>query len=193
MMSLSSKQGITKPRRFKLNNDQALLSAKALHREMASALALGNKESLSQICVKSLSIPMLATIDARQRSRRYSWELVRYLGWRNPRIVSQVLSPIAPTKGSPLVRQVVVRIRSRQRRTLYERSAKGPWEVKPDGQQEVDLTEYIVMVSIISPKTWTQGEWRILGSVQPTSFKEWQFEKEALASVEKSELEKYKL
>lgn len=193
LMSISSKQGILKPRRFKLNNSQALLAAKAMHREMATALALGNKEALSQLCVKALSIPMLANIDARQRSRRYSWELVRYLGWRNPRIVSQMLSPIAPTRGAPLVRQVVVRIKSRQRRTLYERSDRGPWEVKPEGQQEVDLTEHIVLVSVISPKTWMQGEWRVLGSVQPTTFEEWEFEKKALQAVEQGELEKYKL
>jgi protein MBA1 len=193
MMSISSKKGILKPRRFKLNNAQIILTAKAMHREMAEAVAAGNTDTINKICVKSLAIPLMATVDQRPKSQRYEWELVRYNGWRNPKIVSQVLAPVAVTKGAPLVRQVVVRIKSRQRRTTFERSKKGSWEVKPGSQQETDLVEHMVMVSVVNPNTWTSSEWRIMGSIQPTSYEDWRMEMETLAAVEAEELKNYKL
>ncbi|KAK0656314.1 hypothetical protein B0T16DRAFT_399066 [Cercophora newfieldiana] len=193
MMSISSKKGILKPRQFKLNNAQVILTAKAMHREMAEALAVGNKDALTKLCVKALATPLSANIDSRQNSRRYDWELVKYSGWRNPTIVSQSLSPILQSKGSPLMRQVIVRIKSRQRRTTYHKSANGLWQVNEGGKQEMDLEEYVALVSIVKPTTWASSEWRILGSVEPTTPEEWEMEKNALNAIEQEELKKYKL
>jgi len=192
IFSLTSKPTVLKARQWKPNNSQVLLAAKALHREMSTALASGNKEALAKLCVKTLAIPMNATIDAR-KNRRYSWELLKYKWGRNPRIVSQIMTPVAQMKGSPLLRQVVVRIRSRQRRVTYERAANGSWEVKEGGKQEMDLDEYVALVSILNPRTWTSSEWRILGVVQPTTQEEWRAEQETVEALERDQLKKFKM
>ncbi|KAK0633676.1 hypothetical protein B0T14DRAFT_533841 [Immersiella caudata] len=188
LMSVSSKKGILKPRQFKLNNAKVILTAKAMHREMAEALASGNKGALNKICVKSLAIPMVTAVEQRPKSRRYEWELLKYNG--RPKIVSQVLAPVSMDKGAPLVRQVVVRIKSRQRRTTYERKNKGLWEVTPAGQQETDLVEHLVIVCIVNPKTWVSSEWRVLGSVQPTSYEEWRLEMDTIEAIDQEEVKK---
>lgn len=194
IIPFSSKPSLFKAARYKLNNSLLLLTAKAMHRSLAQALAEGDKDTLRKICTKRLSLPMLASIDRRPRSRRYTWELVRYNGsWRNPRIVSQIIQPIAPGSDAPMIRQAVVAISSRQRRVEYEMKKVGQWEIVPGSEKEVDLTENLVLVSLVDQKTWRQDEWYIVGTIQPTTPEEWADEKASIQALEQEQLQKFRL
>ena len=192
-ITLTSKGGVLKKRKYKLDNKAVLLEAKALHREMAEALAMGDKTTLGRVCVKNLNLALGASIARRGPSRRYAWELVRYNGWRgNPRIVTQMIAPATAEAGSPLVRQVVVRIDSKQRRLEYVKDDSG-WHLREESTGEVDAVENVVLVNMIDPKTWKPSEWRILGIVGDTTPEQWAAEQESLKAIEKEELRKFKL
>ncbi|KAK1758407.1 hypothetical protein QBC47DRAFT_374578 [Echria macrotheca] len=187
-ISWSSKPSFFKGARYKLNNAAALLEAKALHRAMAEALASGDKSTINRVCTKLMATPMLAAIDARPRTRRFTWELLEYARWRNPRIASQMLAPVEQGPRAPLLRQMVVRIASKQRRTEEVRVKDGTWRVVPGGEKVVDVVENLVLVSLINPRTWTQGEWRILGTIPSMTPKDWAAEKEMVAMLEREQL-----
>ena len=192
-ITLTSKGGVFKKRKYKLDNKAVLLEAKALHREMAEALAMGDKTTLGRVCVKNLNLSVGAGIERRAGSRRYAWELVRYNGWRNnPRIVTQMIAPATAEAGSPLVRQVVVRIDSRQRRLEYVKSERG-WRLREESTREVDAVENVVLVNMVDPRTWKTSEWRILGIVGNTTPEQWAAEQESLKAIEEEELRKFKL
>jgi len=186
-MVWSSKPSMFKKAQYKLNNAATLLTAKALHRDMAKALAAGDKRTLGKICTKVMGVPMLAAIDARSPKKRYTWELVKYR--RGPRIASQIVAPTTSDGSGPLLRQVVVSIASRQRRTEEVRRHRA-WEEVPGSIKEVDVTENIVIVSIVHPRTWKQSEWRILGTVPTMTPEDWFAEKEILNKLEQEEYRK---
>ncbi|KAK3941894.1 hypothetical protein QBC46DRAFT_257444 [Diplogelasinospora grovesii] len=181
---------------WKRNNANVVLTAKALHRQMSEALAVGDKTALHKICVSQLLTPLLGTIDARPKGRRYGWELVRYnQSWYYPRIMShKILAAADPSiPDSPYIRQVVVAIASRQRRVEYDDSPRGGGRVVPGSEKEADLVENVVLTCTINPHTYAQDEWRIFGTVKNTTPDDWETEKLLVENLDKDELEKYKI
>ncbi|KAK5654432.1 hypothetical protein OQA88_7342 [Cercophora sp. LCS_1] len=183
-ISFSSKPSFFKPARFKLNNANVALTAKAFHRDLAQALAEGNKNAVNNMCVKAMSIPLLAAITARPKDRRFSWELVKYN--KSPKLKSHVMAPVSKDKGAPFIRQVVVSISSKQKKTEYRRSANGKWA--QHGVKEVDVDENVCMVALVNPVTWTQGEWRLIGYPKNSTPEEWELEKKDMEKMQELEM-----
>jgi protein MBA1 len=173
-IKIASKPSIFRRALLKTNRSSDILTAKALHRTLAEALAAGDKHTIARICPRKFSAPLLTSIDARPRTRRYGWELVAYTKTAYyPTIKAQRLAPLLPTKGSPILRQVVVAISSRQRRVVYD--AQG--QVVPGSEKEMDVIENVAIGCIIDGHTYKQGDWRILGSVKPSTLEGHQREK----------------
>lgn len=171
----SSKPSIFKKASFEVKRGSLIPTAKALHRTVAEALAAGNKSAINKICTRDYAGPLLASIDARPRGRRYSWELVEYTNkLLYPSIKSHRISPITAARDSPLIRQVVVAISSKQRMVVY--NAKG--EVVPGSQKEMDVVENVAIACVVDPKRgWKQSQWRYLGTIKPTTLESWLDEK----------------
>lgn len=186
----SSKPSLLKKARYRLNNSATVLTAKALHRSLAEAVASGDKRVLGKICASVMGHTIMAAIDTRSKNRRYTWELVRYNGsWRNPRMVTQMVVPTTTDGSGPLLRQAVVSISSRQRRT-QEVLRNGVWTTIPGSVKEADVTENLAMICLVNPRTWQQGEWRIVGTVPITTAEDWFFEKEMIDKVQQEDAEK---
>ncbi|KAK3905001.1 hypothetical protein C8A05DRAFT_31210 [Staphylotrichum tortipilum] len=175
----SSKPTIFKKAQLKAKRSTIIPTAKALHRAMAEALASGDKHTLNKICSRKLAAPLLASIDARPRGRRYGWEIEYTKKLRYPSIKSHRMSPLSRERYGPIVRQAVVAISSKQRRFQYD--AKG--QVVPGSEKTVEVIENLTMACIIDSKTWTQGEWRIVGTVKPTTLEGWVEEKTLLKQM----------
>ncbi|KAK3365423.1 hypothetical protein B0H63DRAFT_11575 [Podospora didyma] len=191
MYAFASKPTFFTRAMWKSKSSQALLTAKALHRSMAEALAAGNKAAINRVCVIKLATPLCATIDARPRWRRYGWELVKYNA--KPRILCERISPMLDDTNAPLVRQMVVSISSRQRRVEYDDSPQGRGRVVPKSEKVADLVENIVITTTVNRQTWQQDEWRVFGTLNPTSLKNLEQEKQLLAALEAEDLEKHKI
>ncbi|KAL2134209.1 hypothetical protein VTI74DRAFT_774 [Chaetomium olivicolor] len=179
-LTFSSKPTIFKRAQFKPKRSVLVPTAKALHRAMAEALASGDKSTINRVCSRKLANSLLATIDARPRGRRYGWELVKYTNKLSyPSVKSHRVSPISHERNAPIIRQAVVAISSRQRRVQYD--AQG--QVVPGSEKEIDAVENVAIASIIDPRTWTQGEWRLIGTIKSTTLDEWMVEKELLKQM----------
>lgn len=164
------KSFIFKRTRFKAKRSTLIPTAKALHRSLAEALSAGDKDTIRKICTMRFASPLLASIDARPRTRRYGWELVAYTNrLLYPSIKAHRLAAVTRDKGSPLVRQVVVAISSRQRRFEYD--ARG--QVVPGSEKEVDVVENVVLGCLVDPLTWESDDWRIIGTIKPTTLESW--------------------
>jgi protein MBA1 len=169
------KRAIYQPKRSVL-----IPTAKALHRSMATALASGDRDTINKVCSKGLADSLLTSIDTRPRGRRYAWELVAYTNKMfYPSVKSHKLSPMSRERGDPIVRQAVVAISSKQRRVQYD--AHG--QVIPGSEKEMDVVEHFVMSCLVDSRTWQQHEWRIVGTVKPTSLEGWMKEKALLKRV----------
>lgn len=175
---------------FKLSNSSVVATAKGLHRSMSEALASGDKETLRKVCADRMADTLSATVDSRPPGKRYAWELVKYKKTlRYPRIMSQKITKIEQGRDAPMIRQVVVRICSRQRRV--ELDAKG--QEIPGSVREVDLVENIAMSTVINSATWKQDEWRIVGTYKDTTPESWGEEWALMKAVEKQEVSKHKI
>ncbi|KAK3311433.1 uncharacterized protein B0T15DRAFT_75439 [Chaetomium strumarium] len=152
-------------------------TAKALHRAMAEALASGDRDTINRICTKKLASTLIASIDGRPRGRRYGWELVAYTNRLfYPSVKSHRITATSRDKYSPILRQAVVAISSRQRRVEYD--ARG--QVVPGSEKEIVAVENVALACTYDPRTWTQSEWRLIGTIQPTSLEAWKHEAEVL-------------
>ncbi|KAL2180760.1 uncharacterized protein P884DRAFT_192147 [Thermothelomyces heterothallicus CBS 202.75] len=171
----SSKPSIFKRASFEAKRGSLIPTAKALHRAVAEALAAGNKSAIGKICTRDYAGPLLASIDARPRGHRYSWELVKYTNKLfYPSLKSHRISPISTERESPLIRQAIVAISSKQRVVVY--NAKG--EVVPGSEREMDVVENVAIACVIDPKRgWKQSKWRYLGTIKPTTLESWQEER----------------
>ncbi|KAK4102724.1 hypothetical protein N658DRAFT_522746 [Parathielavia hyrcaniae] len=171
---LGSKPGIFKAARFKASRSALIPTAKALHRTMAAALAAGDKDTINKVCSRKLANTLLSHIDSRPRGRRYGWELVAYTSRAlYPSLKSHRMAPASRERNAPIVRQVVVAISSRQRRVQYD--AQG--QAVPGSEKEMDVVENLAFGSVIDPKTWQQSDWRIMGTIKPTTLEGWLEEK----------------
>lgn len=188
MIKFTSKPTLFKRAIFKHNKSAIILTAKALHRQMAEALATGDKETLRKVCVARFATALRASIDSRPKGRRYGWELVEYTNklWY-PSIRSYRMTPLSKLKGAPVVQQVVVALSSKQRRVEYDDSRKGQGKMVPGSEREVDVVEYVALVNIINAKTFTSDTWKILGVIKPTTLESWSAEKRLSLTLEKSE------
>lgn len=187
-MVISSKPKILARARYRLNNAAFKPVAKAMHRELAEALAAGNSSAVHRLTVSQLGTQLAMGIEARPAGRRYTWELVKYNG--QPKITGQVMTSLSMDRSAPILRQVVVRISSRQRKAVYAKAPKSDeWSVVPGSEKEVDLVENVMFVSLVDPVTWTQGDWRILGSIPSTRMKEWLQEKRDVETLERADME----
>ena len=172
----ASKATIFKSAQYKTKRSTIIPTAKALHRSMAEALASGDKHTLNKICSRKLSAPLLASIDARPRGRRYGWEIEYTKKLFYPTIKSHRVAPLTRDRYGPVIRQAVVAISSKQRRFQYD--AKG--QVVPGTEKTVEVIENMAIACIVDSKTWKQGDWRIVGTVTPTTLEGWNEEKEML-------------
>ncbi|KAK4125071.1 hypothetical protein N657DRAFT_643875 [Parathielavia appendiculata] len=180
VVKFSSKPTIFKAARFKPNRSALIPTAKALHRSMAAALADGDKDTINRVCSRRLAGSLLASIDSRPRGRRYGWELVAYTNRAfYPSIKSHRMSPGSRERNAPVVRQAVVAISSRQRRVQYD--AQG--QVIPGSEKEMDVVENLAFGCVIDPRTWQQSEWRIIGTLKPTTVEGWLEEKKHLETL----------
>lgn len=175
---------------FQLKNSSIPPMAKAMYSDMLQAFATGEREKLKALCTATYLNPMLASLDKRPRTKRYKWELVNWTG--KARIVAQAITPVAAGGGSDLIRQATVHVPSRQRRIEYAwNEAAKEWEVV--SKKEADVNEYIILVSVIFPKSYHQSEWRILSATRPSTVEEWVREKELVNKVQSVQMESFKL
>jgi protein MBA1 len=166
--------------RFKPKRSTLIPTAKALHRAMAEALASGDKDTINKVCGSRLASQLLASIDARPRGRRYGWELVGYTNKLfYPSVKSHKISPVSRERHAPIIQQAVVAISSRQRRVEYD--AHG--QVVPGSEKEIEVVENVAISCMVDTRTWTQGEWRVVGSVRPTTLEGWKAEAELLKTT----------
>lgn len=190
MVALASRPKPWQAGLLKLENSKIPPTAKAMYSDMLQALAAGDRDKLKALCTVTYLDPMLASLDKRPRTKRYKWELVKWTG--KARIVAQSITPVAPGGGSDLIRQATVHVPSRQRRVEYVWNAGAKeWEVA--SKKEADVDEYIILVSVIFPKSYHQTEWRILSATRPSTVEEWEHEKELVKKVQSVDMESYKL
>lgn len=179
-LKIMSKPSIFKRARFRPKRSTIIPTAKALHRSMAEALAAGDKDTIGKVCSRQLGSSLLASIDSRPRGRRYGWELVGYTNkMLYPSVKSHRMSPLGREKGAPIVRQAVVAISSKQRRVEYD--AKG--QVIPGSEKEIEVIENVAIAAMVDARTWVQSEWRLIGTIKPTTLDGWEEEKKLLKTL----------
>ncbi|MCJ1367707.1 hypothetical protein MMC16_006841 [Acarospora aff. strigata] len=157
--SLLAFKWIPKPR-LKLRGRQLAPTAVALHRQMYTAFAEGDTDTLRTICADGLYESFRARIAAR-RGEKVQWTLHKYI--RSPRVVSDRAARL-PIDGAGL-RQAVVRIRSRQSLT---RMREG--QVVAGTGQERDVKEYVV----IQKRLWKGKEegWLVWGTTEESTLEQ---------------------
>ncbi|KAL1995482.1 hypothetical protein VTN49DRAFT_1669 [Thermomyces lanuginosus] len=150
--------------------------ARDLHREMYTRFASGDVEGLKKICCPGLATSLVSRINKRAPNEIVTWSLDKYL--RRPSTIflgCHVVSdratqiPEVPDSG---IRQVVVRITSRQTTTTTQQVKGGRRGSKeetfnPPQVKTQDCTEYIVVQKMM----WMgeEREWRIWGHAKPTT------------------------
>ncbi|KAK4189179.1 hypothetical protein QBC35DRAFT_151992 [Podospora australis] len=187
-IKFQSKPSILKRAIVRRNKSAAVSAAKALHRQLAEALATGDKETIQKVCIKKLSTSLIATVDARPRGRRYGWELVEYTQqfWY-PSIRSFRMVPVLKGKDAPIQKQAVVAISSKQRRVEYDDSRKGQGKMVPGSEKEVDVVEYVTIGAMMDGRTYESDAWKIVGLIKATSPEDWAMERHLSRIVEEGD------
>ncbi|CAG7958726.1 unnamed protein product [Penicillium salamii] len=146
--------------------------ASKLQEVMYSAFAEGNIPEIKRIACDNLGRKLIRQIEGRAKGEKVTWKLVKYL--RGPsttftglRVVSDRATsiPEIPKSG---IRQIVVRITSRQSTTTTQTQTNGSnTEVIPISSKEQDITEYIVVQNL----RWNDKDhgWRVWGTTNPTT------------------------
>lgn len=122
----------------------------------------GDQKLLKDICCEGLLKHLTGRINSRSPAESLRWTLHKYIGF--PRVVSSRASPL-PRKDSAL-RQVVVKIKSKQSLALVQSSATGKPEVVKGTDQEKDMVEYLVLQRRMFDGL--EGPWKIWGTAQET-------------------------
>ncbi|KAI0384579.1 hypothetical protein F5Y04DRAFT_248650 [Hypomontagnella monticulosa] len=168
---------VSRPR-FKFQKSAAIPTAKALHIQMSEAMAIGDKETLRQICTIELFQTLAATIETRPKGTHAEWELVRYdRKLFFPRLADWRLG-YQPMRdgGMRMVKQAVVSIASVQRIARYDDTRGG---IRIEGSERVrHMTEHIVIQSEVDRNTYESGPWKIWGTLSENTYEGYLAEKE---------------
>ncbi|KAL6233552.1 hypothetical protein BDW75DRAFT_185315 [Aspergillus navahoensis] len=145
--------------------------AREMHQQMYSAFAKGDSATLRSICCTGLANSLIGRIEARRKGEKVTWSLDKYI--RSPstwftgmRVVSDRATQIPELPDSG-VRQVVLRITSRQSTGKVQPRAPGATVLAGNPIKQQNCTEYIVIQKL----RWMGEEesWRIWGHATPTS------------------------
>ncbi|KAJ5210398.1 hypothetical protein N7491_010205 [Penicillium cf. griseofulvum] len=166
----------------KRDNNLPLLLSKRRHfgaklqEDMYTAFANGNIPKIRQICCDGLAKQLTTGIERRPKNELVTWKLVKYL--RQPstnftglRVISDRATsiPEVPKSG---IRQVIVRITSRQSTTtqVQDPSGKESAEATTVSSKEQDCVEHIVIQNM----RWNNQDkgWRVWGHINPTTLHE---------------------
>lgn len=151
------------------------LVARNLHRQFYEALAGGDISTINKIACRGLIQSSQQRIGKRRVGETHSFRIMQYLGIQYPqflrwpllsflsfsatKIVSDRVAPL-PFGQNNLLRQCVVRIRTRQR--LDRHDGTGP--------KTANLTEYVVLQRM---RIEGQDEgWKIWGTTKPSTMEE---------------------
>ncbi|RDW86159.1 uncharacterized protein DSM5745_02801 [Aspergillus mulundensis] len=146
------------------------LVARDIHQRMYSAFARGETGTVRNICCTGLANSLVKRIEARPKGEQVTWSLDKYI--RSPstwftgiRVVSDRATQL-PNIADSGVRQVVLRITSRQSTGKAQRRAKNGTPAEGSGKQQ-DCMEYIVIQKL----RWMGEEegWRVWGHATPTT------------------------
>jgi hypothetical protein len=151
------------------------LVARNLHRQFYEALARGDVSTINKIACRGLIQSSQQRISKRRVAEPHSFHIMQYLGIQYPlflrwpllslvpfsatKVVSDRVAPL-PFGNNNLLRQCVVRIRTRQR--LDRHDGTGP--------KTADLTEYVVL-----QRMRIQGQdegWKMWGTTKPSTTEE---------------------
>ncbi|KAG9247406.1 hypothetical protein BJ878DRAFT_539344 [Calycina marina] len=146
-------RGFFGPRTIKLKTAQIMPTAIAMHRQMYTAFAAGDKNILRKLCGDGLYNSFVARIESRPKAERWEWSVVRYEATKK---VSNRIARL-PSEGTG-VHQAVVRIVSVQRLRKWDKAGK---EIK--GGEERKVSEYVVVQR--SFWKWVESEWTVWGTV----------------------------
>ncbi|KAI1812247.1 hypothetical protein GGS20DRAFT_558774 [Poronia punctata] len=166
-VSMGSK-GLALPK-FRLRKSSSVPAAKALHAQMAEALASGDKDTLRRICTDELFIKYAGIIDSRPPGTRVDWELIRYMR-NSPRLADfrVAYQPLSGTTKMKLVKQATVAIHSVQRLTRYEGTSPG----RKISEREGPMTEHVVLQCEVDTNTWEAKPWKIWGFLDEMSYEQ---------------------
>jgi protein MBA1 len=148
---------LAKPRLI-LRTRQTAPTALALHRQMYTAFAEGDLNSIHKICAEGLTETFTNRIKTRG-NRIYHWSLDKYIS--TPKVMADRASAL-PMKESGL-RQAVVRIHSQQSLEIYD--AQG--NLVPGSGEPKELKEYFVIQKLL--KEGREGPWLIWGTTEETT------------------------
>ncbi|XXH05814.1 hypothetical protein Hte_012252 [Hypoxylon texense] len=168
---------------FKFHKAAAIPTAKALHVQMSEAMALGDKDTLRNICTPELFQILASTIDSRPKGARVEWELVKYdRRWRYPRIADWRVGYQPQFDGSMrLLKQAVVSIASVQRITRYD-DAKGGAKV-PGSERVRHMTEHLVLQAEVDTITYKAHPWKIWGTLSEATYESYKAEVENIRAL----------
>ncbi|EHA20048.1 hypothetical protein CBS63078_7245 [Aspergillus niger] len=144
------------------------------HKKMYTAFAAGDIATLRKVCCTGLANQLSTRIAARPKGERVTWNLDSYI--RSPgtyftgvRVMSDRATQIPEIPNSG-VRQVVLRITSRQSKGTTKASSNGaPADstAVANNTKQQDCTEYLV----IQQFRWAgeEDQWRVWGHATPTT------------------------
>ncbi|KAI2463590.1 hypothetical protein F4781DRAFT_416159 [Annulohypoxylon bovei var. microspora] len=167
VVSMSLDKGKFRWPRFKYQKSAVVPAAKALHVQMSSALAAGDKETLRYICTGELYQTLAGAIDSRPKGVRSEWQLLRYNRlFRYPRLADWKVG--YRPNGSGLTKQAIVSIASAQHIARYDELKGG---VMIEGSERVrHVVEHIVMQSNVSDATYEATPWKIWGTLPESTY-----------------------
>ncbi|KAE8151926.1 hypothetical protein BDV25DRAFT_128415 [Aspergillus avenaceus] len=145
--------------------------ARELHQHMYSAFAKGDVGTLRKICCTGLANNLKYRIESRPKDEKVTWSLDKYNRGLSTlltgvRVVSDRATQI-PDLADSGIRQVVVRITSKQSTGKFKVDKSGAPVEESTPTKQQDCTEYIVIQKL----RWLgeEGEWRLWGHTTFTS------------------------
>lgn len=141
-------------------------TATALHRQMYSAFAEGDVNTLKKICTDGIFESFRSRIANRAKGEKVTWELLKYN--KGARLMSHRGTSL-PVDGMAL-RQAVVKISSTQKLTRWTKGRGGVMEMVPGSGKVKDVVEYVV----VQRRTVNNEEegWMIWGTTGETGLEE---------------------
>ncbi|KAJ5152960.1 uncharacterized protein N7482_009438 [Penicillium canariense] len=141
--------------------------AKSLYTQMYTSLAEGNTSSLRRICCEKLAQKLIDQVESRPTNEKVTWTLVGNK-FRSARVMADRAVKI-PDMANSGVRQVVVRLASRQSMAKTNTGRKtSPKDVVPAAREQ-DCVEYVVVQQLIWHGKYS--DWQIWGTTQATDMK----------------------